>query len=342
MDRRSLEKVRTGFQDGGALLFAGFAVLCSAAAGAAPAHPGPRQAADHYQAERISAANALAAHDDAKSLATAAALRFAASLGVPKTAAPEAQSSALELAARASDLEPQSASIGWLHLQLCAATPSCDIRETATAMRWIDADNAAAWLQTLAIAQRDKDGIEVDRVLADMALGGHFDLYWNRIVVFMVDSLYGARHELPEGIGASDDSRLKLAEAIAGVEVIPRFSPLVDACRESTGDRRDHCIKLAKTMQKGDTIIAQLVGLSIEKRLRSPDSKEARAIAERRRMLEWRQSAAAEPGGLLPWTRNARARVRLAHMHILSREEDVCIAILRDQHIPLDPPEAHP
>jgi hypothetical protein len=326
-----------------------FATPSSAAAsgaagtGAGPAHGVAHAAApDRYQSERMSAARALAAHTDAKSLATAAALRFAASLGASKGAAPEAQGAALELATRASELDPQSASIGWLHLQLCAATPSCDIRDTATAMRWIDADNAAAWLQTLAIAQKDKDGIEVDRVLADMAQGAHFDLYWNRIVVFMVDSLYAARHELPAGLGSSDDSRLRLAETIAGAEMIPRFSPLMDACRESTGDRRDHCIKLARTMQKGDTIIAQLVGLSIEKRLRAPDSKDARAIAERRRILEWRQSAAAEPEGLLPWTRSANARLRLAHMHILSREEDVCIAILRAQHIPLDPPEARP
>ena len=53
-------------------------------------------------------------------------------------------------------------------------------------MRWVDADNGAAWLQTLSAAQKDRDATEVDRILADMAHGERFDLYWNRIVVLMV------------------------------------------------------------------------------------------------------------------------------------------------------------
>ena len=324
-------------------LAAACAVACCGAAHAAAAPVGTRPAPDKYQALIFSAAAALAAHSDASSLATAAALRFAGSLSAPKGSAPHSQSSALDLAARASELAPQNPSIGWLHLQLCSETPSCDIRDAATAMRWVDADNGAAWLPTLAIAQKDKDAVEVERILADMAQGARFDLYWNRIIVLMADALYAARRELPNGFAASDASRLIAAEGIATAEIIPRFSPLVDACREPGTERRELCIKLAKTMQRGDTIIAQLVGLSIEKRLRPSDGKEARSIAERRHVLEWRQAAAAESDGpQLPWTRNAHARVRLAHMRILTREEDVCIAILREHNVALDPPEVHP
>jgi hypothetical protein len=309
-----------------------------AAAGApdlAPSRPASH-AADKYQAWRIAAAAALIARADANSLATAAALRYAGS---------NLKSSALELAARASELAPQSASIGWLHLQLCSVSPSCDIRDAATVMRWVDADNGAAWLQSLATAQKDRDPTEVDRILADMAHGARFDFYWNRIVVLMVDALDAARGDLPSGFAASDSARLNAVRGIASSEVIPPFTALVETCRESSmaPERRELCLKLSRIMQRGDTVAAQMAGFSIERRLHAPDSKEARAIAERRHVLEWRVAEAAKfDGALLPWTKNARARARLAQMRAMPREEDVCMAILREHKMALDPPEVHP
>jgi hypothetical protein len=308
----------------------------AAAPGAAAARPASQTDAAKYQRWRTAAATVLAARGDANSLATAAALRFTG---------PNAGTGALELAARAGELAPQNASIGWLELQLCAATPSCDVRDAATVMRWVDADNGAAWLQILAIAQREKDATEVERILSDMAQAAHFDFYWNRIVVLMADALHAARGQLPGGFAGSDSARLSTVYAIAGGELIPSLTALTEACRESSAvpERRELCLKLSKTMQHGDSVAAQMAGFSIERRLHAPDSKEVRIIAERRHVLEWRVAAAAkldEP--LLPWTKNARARVRLAHMRALSREEDVCIAILRGHNVALEPPEAHP
>jgi len=314
------------------------------AAGAAASRPGAHASLDKYQLWRTAAAVALSAHADANSLATAAALRYAGS-GNAKAGPPKPGPTALDLAARASELDPQSASIGWLHLQLCSGTPACDIRDVATVMRWVDADNGAAWLQTLAAAQKDRDTTEVDRVLADMAHGARFDFYWNRIVVMMVDALEAARAELPGGYAASDSARLNTVSGIASGEIIPPFTALVEACRESgaAAERRDLCLKLSKIMQHGDTIVTQMVGFSIERHLLAPDSKEVRAIAERKHVLEWRVAAAAKfDAPLLPWTKNARARARLVHMRVLPREEDVCIAILRQHKMALEPPEVHP
>jgi len=314
------------------------AAHCAAASAMTPdsaaSRPNSRTAADKYQTWRTAAAAALISRADANSLAAAAALRFAG---------PSSGPSALDLAARASELAPQSASIGWLRLQLCSGTPSCDIRDAATVMRWVDADNGAAWLQALSAAQ--KDPTEVDRILADMAHGTRFDFYWNRIVVLMADALHTVRNQVPGSYLSSDASRLKLASGIASAEVIPPFSALVEACRESGAaqERHELCLKLSKIMQRGDTVVAQMVGFSIERRLHAPDSKEARAIAERRRVLEWRVAAAAKlDDALLPWTKNARARARLMQMRTMPREEDVCIAILREHKMALDPPEVHP
>jgi hypothetical protein len=93
-------------------------------------------------------------------------------------------------------------------------------------------------------------------------------------------------------------------------------------------------------MQRADTIMAQLVGFAIEKRLTRSEAKEYRTAAERRRLLEWRAASAKfADTPLLPWLRNARARSRLAKMRILPREEDVCIALLKEHRMALDPPE---
>jgi hypothetical protein len=299
---------------------------------AVAAKPHSRAQSDKYAAWTAQATQVLNARADADSLATAAALSAVGSLA------------ALDLAARASELAPQDSAVGWLRLQLCGQTPACDMRDIATVMRWVDPDNAAAWLPTLAAAQRDRDTTEVDRVLADMAREAHFDFYWNRLVTLMFDALDAVRSDLSGSYAGSDSARFIAVNGIAG-RLIPPLAPLLDACRESGAlpERRDPCLKLSKTMQRGDTIIAQLMGFAIEKRLLAPDSREARAIAERRRVLEWRVTAAAKfDDPLLPWTKNARARARIAQMRALPREEDVCIAILREHKTALEPPEVHP
>ena len=309
------------------------AALATTAPGVKSASP-----ADKFQVWRNEAVRALAARNDANSVATAAALSFTSSFATP-AAAP----TALQLIARASDMAPESAAIGWLHLQLCATAPACDSRDAATVLRWVDADNAAAWLAELSTAQKDKDTVEVERVLGDMARGTRFDLYYNQIMVMMFDALSGVRHQLPGGVVASDTARLTALAGVANAEIIPAFSSLIDACREATprSERREDCVKLAKIMQRGDTVIVQMVGFGIERRLIPADSKEAKSLAERRHLLEWRMSAAGKlDSSILPWTQSARTRTRLAAMRLRPREEDVCIALLREHKMALEPAES--
>ena len=305
-------------------------ILGAAAAAAAPAHAasGARLA---LQREAI---HVLILRADADSLATAAALSF------KQATSP----SALELAASAGELKPQSAVIGWLHLQLCVETPPCDFRDVATVLRWVDADNGASWLPILASAYKDRDWTEVDRVIADMAQAKRFDLYWNPLVVLLADALYKARGDMPRGLAGSDAERFDIASDIAG-EFVPPFAPLLESCRSAGPgtERRDACLKLSRIMQHGDAIVAQIAGFGIEKRLVAADSKEGRALSERRHLLDWRVAAAAQSDSpVLPWLRNARARKRLAQMRANARQEDVDIAILREHKVALEPRENHP
>src|ERR1700744_40715 len=109
-------------------------------------------------------------------------------------------------------------------------------------------------------------------------------------MVMMFDALNGVRRELPSGVMATDTEKLIALAGVANAEIIPPFSPLIESCRESAGgsERRTDCLKLSKIMQKGDTVIVQMVGFGIEKRLIPADSKEAKALAERKHLLEWR------------------------------------------------------
>jgi hypothetical protein len=173
-----------------------------------------------------------------------------------------------------------------------------------------------------------------------MARGRRFDIYGNRTTVMVFDALKRARTILPRHYAASDLVRLTEAMGIVGAAIMPSFSPVINACRDpASTERRDTCIKLSKTMEKGDAVMTQLVGFAIERRLTAPDSKEQRGLDERRRLLEWRVSSANRSDTpLLPWLRNARARDRLAIMRSLPREEDVCIALVRQHGMPLEPP----
>ena len=305
---------------------------CSAAPGAGK-----------YPAWRAAAAQALTRRSDARSLATAAALCFVASGSKVRTDPPAAKT-AVDLAARACELDPESPSIGWLRLQLCASSAGCDIREAATTLRWVDADNGAVWLPTLAAVQKDRDPAETDRILSDMAEGSRFDFYWNPTVVLLFDGLKRAGGDLPPHYLPSDLARLSEAILVAGEEIVPPLSAVMSACRDPvSADRRESCIQLAKIMQKADTVAAQIAGLHIEKHLAPADGKEAHAVAERRRVLEWRvASANREEGPVLPWLKNAMARERIAEMRAAPREEDVDIAILRQRKLPLEPPEERP
>jgi hypothetical protein len=313
-------------------------LLCCATAAAMVRGTSPK-GQDPYPAWRAAAARALAGRGTADSLATAAALTFVGPPSRSKAETARAATAALELADKAVELSPGNPTIGWLRLQLCAAAPGCDIRETATTLRWVDADNGAPWLPLLVVAQRDKDSVEVDRFLANMAEGARFDVYANRATVLMFDALRDARGSLPAHYLTSDLTRLAEASGLAEAAVIPAFSPIINACREAAPERRDLCRKLSSTLQRADTVLAQLVGFSIARRLTPQDSKELRGLAERRHLLEWRAAAADQSdASQMPWLKNANARSRLAILRRYARQEDADMALLRERKMPLEPP----
>ncbi len=309
----------------------GAALWCAAAVAAARAALAQSRTAGADASWRSAAIAALAARDEPHALATAALLRIDAG--------------AMNLATRAANLAPDDTTIGWVALRVCALTPGCDIRGYATELRWLDPNNSAAWLPTLAAALRDQDSVETDRVLAHMARGTSVDFYWNGIVVTMFDALRAVAGRIPGRAVDSDAARLAVVERLAAAEVVPPLSPLVSVCGDAKHGtpRRAACTVIARILQRSDTVDAQYAGFAIAKRYARYDGREFRALAERRRVLQWRVATAAQfDSPLLPWLKSAHARWRLERMRKLGRQEDVVMAVLRDQGLPLDPPPPPP
>jgi hypothetical protein len=215
----------------------------------------------------------------------------------------------------------------------------CDFRGAATAMRWVDADNPAAWLPTLDVAQHDHDTVEIERILFDMAQGKRLKVYAVPVAVLMFDALQAVAASLPRDTGG-DAGRLTLVIDVAQARLVPSFAALEEACRDATPgtERREACTRIAHKLQRSDTVAGELAGLAMEKRTVAPDSREAHALAERRRLLEWQVATAARfDAPLLPWVRSHHARWHLDRMRALQREQEVLLAILREQGAPAAP-----
>lgn len=251
----------------------------------------------------------------------------------------------LALANRAARLAPDDAATGWVDLRVCASTPGCDTRGVAAAMRWLDPDNAAAWLPTLEAAVASHDDVETDRVLAHMARGSSMDFYWNPIVARAFDALRSVAPRIPGHALDSDAAILVAVERAADRLIVPPLAALETVCRDSRSGspRRSACEAIARLLRHGDTIDAQYAGYSIGRRFARYGSADFRTFGEARRVLEWRVANAARfDAPLLPWLRSAHARWRVEQMRKLGRQEDVILAVLRYQGLPIDPPPPPP
>lgn len=270
----------------------------------------------------------LEARGDAASLAAAAMLQAGGAHD-----APDAAGRATVLARRAADADPDNHAAGWLWLRLCEQSPGCDVAETATTLRWLDPDNAANWLPTLARAQREHNAQQIDRVLAEMAQGRRIRFYWNPTLVMVLDALRAASIA-PAPQAAAERKRLQIVTGWAAGLLVPSLHPLLEACHDAAATfvRHESCNRIVLLLQHADTVVAQLAGFAIQRRLHPPDSAEARSAAEHRHALEERvQREAKLETAFLPWVRNRIATHRIALMRRYEREEDCIDAVLAER-----------
>ncbi|OOG60225.1 hypothetical protein B0E48_05605 [Rhodanobacter sp. C03] len=172
-----------------------------------------------------------------------------------------------------------------------------------------------------------------------MARSTHFNVYFASLGRRFIAGLN--RVPTPPGDPADqantpESQRQMQAMSMVAALAMPALQDLVRVCEPGTAPsdgRRKTCRDTATSMEHGDTVIANMVGLQLhEWNARDADDR-AEALAQRRR-LQWQMNQLATITGTpaLPPTKEVASM--LAH----EREVDSIDAMLADAGKPLDPP----
>ena len=247
---------------------------------------------------------------------------------------------ALSLVKMAADKAPDRPDIVWLYSQLCAQVSGCQPESAEARLRRLDPANASAWLGALSRAQLRRDVAAENEVLAAMSRIDRFDIYWNSLVskVTIVMGTNTAAQLVPT---TPDLLSTSLDDAIGWISsiVVPSFRPLSESCssaRLANPATAQRCRAIAAALTRGDSYIAESVGLGIAERLAPADSPQAAAVAEQIRRSRYQRETAGEVIAAQV-ERDKFSREMLQLMASLRREQDVYLAVIRWAGQPTEP-----
>jgi hypothetical protein len=203
----------------------------------------------------------------------------------------------LELLARAEGVAPTRADLVWLRLRVCQEDASCDPQSEEQRMRAVSPTNGAGWLGGLTRAFRAKDDAATDAALTAIAHSERVDLYWTTLIGHLSAA---AAHT---GRMSLDEAMLTVTGIVAAI-AIPAYLPASNSCKGDRLERdnmRDVCRGVARALENGDTLITEMIGVAIAKRVWPEGSPEWQAAVERRRVYEYR-TALWRPLEPVSWT----------------------------------------
>lgn len=247
---------------------------------------------------------------------------------------------ALPLVQAAAEKSPDRVDIVWLHTQLCTQVAGCESAPLEARLRKLDPGNAAAWIGALARARAQRDTAAESEILDAMGRSERFDLYWNTLVSRL--AVAATRSAPDPGLGGRDPITAGLNEAIGWLSgvAVPAFRSITDTCsaaRATDPAIAARCLRLSETMLRGDTYIAEAVGLGIRERLATPGTPAATAVAEMIKISRYQHdTATAIMESQLERERFSRELLEL--MKKLRREQEVYIAVIRWGGEPVLPP----
>jgi hypothetical protein len=309
-----------------ALLAGSFAI-----AGTTPRQTGPQPGATPAAtAWRTGAVESLAALQNADALITAAALAQSLPGGAGKS---------LKLLDRAVAIAPQAADIGLLDVIHCSSQPGCDVLKRETRMHGIDPHNGDVWIAALHDASAHADQTRIDEALSKMAHSVHFNFYFaslGRRFIAGLNRVPTPPIDLENHASTTEEQRQIQAMSMVVALVMPPLQDLVHACQPglTTSDaRRKTCRDIATSMEHGDSLIANMVGLRLHEWTARDAGDRAEALAQRRR-LQWRMNQLSAIAGTPALPPAKEVATMLAH----EREADSIDAMLVDAGKPLDPP----
>lgn len=279
---------------------------------------------------RTDAVEKLAALPDADALVTAAGL--ARSL-------PDGTSRSLSLLDRAAALAPKATDIGLLDVLQCSTQQSCDVPSRETRVRSIDPKNGYAWMAALHDATMRSDQARIDEALSDMAHSTYFNFYFASLGRRFINGLN--RVSTPPGDPADHADTPEATRQIEAMSMVvalavPALQDIVHACKPGSPvneGRSKVCRAIATSMEQGDSLIANMVGLRLHEWAARNASDRTEALAQRRR-LQWRMNQLGAITGTPTLPQMKEVTTMLAH----EREIDSIDTMLADVGRPLDPP----
>jgi hypothetical protein len=164
-------------------------------------------------------------------------------------------------------------------------------------------------------------------------------LYWNRLVVMMFDALtHRERAYPPTAVSLHADDRYTHVTGVLAAVEVPALQSLRVACSsdqfESAG-RRAACEKLMLSLETGDSVIAQNLGVVLRQGWVSASSPEREVLRSKHRQQRYLM---VESNRLRESQADHDADARIEAMRHLPREEDVEVAMLRSFNEPLSRP----
>jgi hypothetical protein len=206
---------------------------------------------------------------------------------------------------------------------------SCDPKPFEASVHALDPGNGAAWIGSIERAAKAGDSSAVQAYMLEIGKSERFDTYWNTNIAHLANALVRTGK-----VGAYD--AVVQVTGILAAFAIPAYKDVSTACKGDVLRQQDvleNCRKVAASMGRGDTYIAEMIGVAIAKRVWPEDSVEYRAAVEARRVARYRMSI-----DLKADTSNNDAARYLELYATNRREQEVFVARLVAAGFAPDPP----
>lgn len=239
---------------------------------------------------------------------------------------------ALMLVRTAATQAPQRPDIVWLYAQLCGQMNGCQPESAEAALRRLDPDNAAVWLNALGRARAHNDIAAENEILDAIGRSSRFDVYWNSLASKI--TIAASEKMAPQNSLATTDALTATLNATIGwlsSIMLPAFDDLGASCsaaRAANPAIAERCRRVAGVLIRGDSYMAESVGLGIAQRMAPPNSTQMVDVAAEIQHSRAQRDAA----GRIIASQVERDKFTgelLKLMSSLRREQDVFAAVLR-------------
>jgi hypothetical protein len=210
----------------------------------------------------------------------------------------------------------------------------CDPEPIAIRLRTLDTANGIGWLGWIDSSSEGTDESQVRAGVLAVANSQRFDIYWSPMIV-------GTTHAIVETHKMDSLQAVVTVLGMVSAQAIPAYRSLSKACKGYSlkdAEMLAACRRVSAVLRRGDTYIAEMIGLAIAKRVwpeRSPEYQDA-VVAHR--VLRYRMDMDVKISARHQWT-DAYAAQYLELLATHRTEQEVALAEIVSAGIDPNPPE---